>query len=64
VDVCELPQLGYLLSGLGILGVVISLVIQQSDYDPLSLAIGAVSIIVAIVGISLVLKPNRKEASK
>jgi uncharacterized membrane protein YbaN (DUF454 family) len=64
VDVCELPQLGYLLSGLGILGVVISLVIQQSDYDPISLAIGAVSIIVAIVGISLVLKPNRKEASK
>lgn len=44
--------LAYVLTALGILGIIISLNTEQSDYDPVAFGIATVSILVAIIGIS------------
>jgi len=55
----------YLLTALGILGVIISLVTEQSDYDPVAFAIATVSILVAIIGISLAFRlPSGDEQAR
>jgi hypothetical protein len=46
----------YPLTVAGLLGIFLSLTIAQSDYDPIALGIASVSILMAIIGISLVLK--------
>lgn len=52
----------YVLTALGILGIMISLVTEQSDYDPVAFGIATVSILVAIVGISLAFRiPHDEE---
>jgi len=57
--------LAYLLTALGILGIIIALVTEQSDYDPTAFGIATVSILVAVIGISLVLKaPSGEEQPK
>ena len=38
----------------GVLGSIISLALQQSDYDPMALGIASVSILLAIAGIAMV----------
>jgi hypothetical protein len=48
--------LAYVLTGVGILGVIISLVIEQSDYDPVAFGIATVSILIAIIGLALAFK--------
>jgi hypothetical protein len=48
--------LAYLLTALGILGIIIALVTEQSDYDPTAFGIATVSILVAVIGISLALR--------
>jgi hypothetical protein len=42
-------------------GIVISFVVQQSDFDPTSFAIATASIFVAIVGISFILQTPKSE---
>jgi hypothetical protein len=57
--------LAYLLTALGILGIIISLVAEQSDYDPTAFGIATVSILVAVIGISLALRtPSGEEQPK
>lgn len=51
----------YILTSVGIMGVIISLVTMQSDYDTVAFGIATVSILVAIVGISLVFKSQSYE---
>jgi len=46
-------MIAYLLTAIGIVGIIISLMIEQSDYDPVSFGIATVSIIVAIIGLSM-----------
>lgn len=48
---------GYFLTAIGILGIFISFVIQKSEYDPTAFALSMVSILIAIVGITLILQP-------
>jgi hypothetical protein len=48
--------LAYVLTAVGLLGVVISLVTEQSDYDPVAFGIATVSILVAIIGLALVFR--------
>jgi hypothetical protein len=48
--------LAYLLTALGILGIIIALATEQSDYDPTAFGIATVSILVAVIGISLALR--------
>jgi len=45
----------------GIFGVIVSLVTEQSDYDPVAFVIAAVSILVAVIGISLIFKIQTDE---
>jgi len=52
-------MVGYVLTVLGIAGTIVSLVIEQSDYDPVAFGVATVSILVAIVGLSLALKIPR-----
>jgi hypothetical protein len=63
-----LPQktnlLAYVLTGLGIVGIIISLVTEQSDYDPVAFGIATVSILVAIIGISLAFRLPHEEQVK
>jgi uncharacterized membrane protein len=47
---------GFVLIVLGILGIIVSLVTEQSDYDPTAFGMAAVSILLAIVGISLIFR--------
>ena len=47
---------GYVVTGLGLIGVAVSLMISKSDYDPVAFGLAAVSILVSIVGISYILK--------
>lgn len=55
----------YLLTVLGITGNVISLVTEQSDYDPVAFGIATVSILVAIIGISLAFRlPHEDEQAR
>jgi hypothetical protein len=57
--------LAYLLTALGILGIIIALVTEQSDYDPTAFGIATVSILVAVIGISLALRaPSGEEQPK
>jgi ABC-type arginine/histidine transport system permease subunit len=53
--------LGYVLTIVGIFGVIVSLVTEQSDYDPVAFVIAAVSILVAVIGISLIFKIQTDE---
>jgi hypothetical protein len=57
-------MIAFPLTALGILGIIISLVTEQSDYDPTSFGIATVSIFVVIIGISLAfrLPPDDKQA--
>ncbi len=48
--------LGWVLVSLGLVGVVASLIIQKSEYDPASFTIGTISILMSIAGISLIMK--------
>jgi len=49
--------LGYFLTTIGILGILTSFVIQKSEFDPTAFALSMVSILIAIVGITLILQP-------
>ena len=49
--------LGYFLTAIGILGIFTSFVIQKSEYDPTAFALSMISILIAIVGITLILQP-------
>lgn len=61
----NVSTLAYVLTAIGILGVIISLVTEQSDYDPVAFGIATVSILVAIVGISLAFRvPNGREQKR
>jgi hypothetical protein len=61
----NVSTLAYILTAIGILGVIISLVTEQSDYDPVAFGIASVSILVAIVGISLAFRvPNGREQKR
>jgi hypothetical protein len=52
----------YLLTALGIAGIIVSFVTAQSDYDPVAFGIATVSILVAIIGISLAFRlPHEDE---
>jgi hypothetical protein len=53
--------LGYVLTVSGIAGTMFSLIIEQSDYDPIAFGVATVSILVAIVGLSLALRLPRGE---
>jgi hypothetical protein len=59
------PTLAYVLTAAGILGIIISLVTEQSDYvDPVAFGFATLSILIAIVGIALAFRmPKDKEAS-
>ena len=48
--------LAYVLTAVGILGIIISLVTEQSDYDPVAFGIATVSILIAIMGLALAFK--------
>ena len=49
----NVSTLAYVLTAIGILGIIISLVTEQSDYDPVALGIATVSILIAIAGLAL-----------
>ncbi len=46
-------MIAYLLTALGLGGIIISLVTEQSDYDPVAFGIVTVPILAAIIGLSL-----------
>ena len=52
----RITMVGYVLTVLGI-----TLVIEQSDYDPVAFGLATVSILVAIVGLSLALGMPRND---
>jgi hypothetical protein len=55
----------YVLTAVGIVGIIISLVTEQSDYDPVAFGIATVSILIAIAGIALAFRmPNDKEVNR
>jgi len=58
-------EIGYLLAAVGIAGIIIALMTEQSDYDPVAFGIATIAILIAIVGIALVFKlpPNEKAAT-
>jgi len=58
-------EIGYLLTAVGIAGIIIALMTEQSDYDPVAFGIATIAILIAIVGIALVFKlpPNEKAAT-
>ena len=58
--------MGYVLTAVGIFGVLISLAGETSDYvDPVTFTIATVSIFVAIVGIALAFKmPSEHKQAK
>ena len=58
-------EIGYLLTAVGIAGIIIALMTEQSDYDPVAFGIATIAILIAIVGIALVFKlpPNQKAAT-
>ncbi len=61
----NVSTLAYVLTAIGILGIIISLVTEQSDYDPVAFGIATVSILMAIVGISLAFRvPNGREQKR
>jgi hypothetical protein len=61
----RVTALAYVLTALGILGIIISLVTEQSDYDPTAFGIATVSIFIAVIGISLALRvPKGEEQPK
>lgn len=55
----RITMMGYVLTVLGIAGTMFSLIIEQSDYDPVAFGVATVSILVAIVGLSLALRMPR-----
>jgi hypothetical protein len=57
----RITMAGYVLTVLGIAGTMFSLVIEQSDYDPVAFGLATVSILVAIVGLSLALRMPRND---
>jgi hypothetical protein len=48
--------LAYVLTAVGILGIIISLVIEQSDYDTVAFGIATISMLIAIAGLALAFK--------
>jgi hypothetical protein len=54
-------MLAYFLTALGLGGIVYSLVTEQSDVDPVAMGIATVSILVAIIGLSLAFKVPRED---
>jgi hypothetical protein len=58
--------LAYVLTAAGILGIIISLATEQSDYvDPVAFGFATLSILIAIVGIALAFRmPSEKEANR
>lgn len=55
----------YVLTAVGIVGIIISLVTEQSDYDPVAFGIATVSILIAIAGIALAFRmPHDKEENR
>jgi hypothetical protein len=52
----RIHEVGYVLAAIGIAGIIIALVTEQSDYDPVAFGIATVAILLAIVGISLVFR--------
>ncbi len=57
----RITMAGYVLTVLGTAGTMFSLVIEQSDYDPVAFGLATVSILVAIVGLSLALRMPRND---
>jgi hypothetical membrane protein len=57
---------GYTLIGVGILGIIVSFIMQPSDFDPTGSAISLVSVFLAIVGIALVFEaaPANEKAAR
>jgi hypothetical protein len=51
---------GIALTVIGLVGIVVSWVIQKSDVDPTALAVAFVSIAVSIVGISLIIGDTKQ----
>jgi hypothetical protein len=49
-------EIGYVLTSIGIAGIIIALMTEQSDYDPVAFGIATVAILLAIIGIALVFK--------
>jgi hypothetical protein len=54
-------MVAYLLTALGLGGIVVSLVTEQSDYDPVAFGIATASILVAIIGLSLAFRVPRED---
>ena len=48
--------LAYVLTAVGIFGIIFSLVTEQSDYDTVAFGIATISILIAIVGLALAFK--------
>ena len=55
---------GCIVTVAGLLGILISFIIQSSDFDPTSFALSIVSIFIAIGGITLILQPTRTQNRK
>ena len=54
---------GYVLTAVGMIGVIISLGGETSDYvDPVTFTFATVSILIAIIGIALIFKMPNEEA--
>lgn len=51
-----MSTLAYVLTAVGILGIIISLVTEQSDYDTVAFGIATISILIAIAGLALAFK--------
>jgi hypothetical protein len=60
----KIQTVGYVLTALGLVGVIFSLAGEQSDYvDPVTFAFATVSIALAIIGIALAFKmPTNAQA--
>ncbi len=54
-------MVAYVLTALGLGGIIVSLVTEQSDYDPVAFGIATVSILVAIIGLSLAFKMPQED---
>ena len=48
----------------GVMGILISFLIEQSEFDPTAFALSMVSIFIAVVGIALVLQQPAKVQQK
>ena len=55
---------GYVATVAGVLGIVISFLIEKTEFDPTAFALSMVSIFIAVVGIALVLQEPSKTQQK